>query len=202
MEYTKPSIRVTSSCWLRTTPAAASPCCRYSPMGRSARRRKWSLCQACPDQTGLNRPAHTLTKSSSIRRAALSQFRTRVSTSFFIFSFDPADLGKLGSSTVQGSAVARSGSGPRWAYCIPSPELPTHGFVLNEIGSTVATYYLEAEHGSLRPVEILPTLPSDYTGESIASEIALSQPAAGSCTARTGATTVLQFLPWMRTQAY
>jgi len=87
----------------------------------------------------------------------------------FIFSFDPA-TGKL-TPTVQGSAVARSGSGPRRIAF--HPKLPI-GFVLNEIGSTVATYYLEAEHGSLRPVEILPTLPSDYTGESIASEIALS----------------------------
>ena len=73
----------------------------------------------------------------------------------FIFSFDPA-TDKL-TPTEQGSAVARSGSGPRHAAFHPTmPVL----FVLNEIGSSVATYYLEAEHGSLRPVEILPTLPS------------------------------------------
>jgi 6-phosphogluconolactonase (cycloisomerase 2 family) len=38
----------------------------------------------------------------------------------------------------------------------------------------VAAWYLEAEHGSLRPVQILPTLPSDYTGENTAAEIAVS----------------------------
>ena len=87
----------------------------------------------------------------------------------FIFSFDPAP-GKL-TPTEQGSAVARSGSGPRHAAFHPT--LPVL-FVLNEIGSSIATYYMDAEHGSLRPVQILPTLPSDYTGESTAAEIAVS----------------------------
>jgi 6-phosphogluconolactonase (cycloisomerase 2 family) len=87
----------------------------------------------------------------------------------FIFSFDPA-TGKL-TPTEQGSAVARSGSGPRHAAFHPT--LPVL-FVLNEIGSSVATYYLEAEHGGLRPVQILPTLPADYTGENTAAEIAVS----------------------------
>jgi 6-phosphogluconolactonase (cycloisomerase 2 family) len=87
----------------------------------------------------------------------------------FIFSFDPA-TGRL-TPTEQGSAVARSGSGPRHAAFHPT--LPVL-FVLNEISSSVATYYLEAEHGNLRPVQILPTLPSDYTGENTAAEIAVS----------------------------
>jgi 6-phosphogluconolactonase (cycloisomerase 2 family) len=87
----------------------------------------------------------------------------------FIFSFDPA-TGKL-TPTEQGSAVARSGSGPRHAAFHPT--LPVL-FVLNEIGSSIATYYMDAEHGNLRPVQILPTLPSDYTGESTAAEIAVS----------------------------
>jgi 6-phosphogluconolactonase (cycloisomerase 2 family) len=87
----------------------------------------------------------------------------------FIFSFDPA-TGRL-TPTEQGSAVARSGSGPRHAAFHPT--LPVL-FVLNEISSSVATYYLEAEHGNLRPVQILPTLPPDYTGENTAAEIAVS----------------------------
>jgi 6-phosphogluconolactonase (cycloisomerase 2 family) len=87
----------------------------------------------------------------------------------FIFSFDPA-TGRL-TPTEQGSAVARSGSGPRHAAFHPT--LPVL-FVLNEIGSSIVTYYLEAEHGGLRPVEILPTLPSDYTGENTTAEIAVS----------------------------
>jgi 6-phosphogluconolactonase len=88
----------------------------------------------------------------------------------FIFRFD-ADAGKL-APTAQGSVVARSGSGPRHAAFHPS--LPV-AWVLNEIASTVTTYYWEPEHGSLRPVEILPTLPPDFTGESTAAEIAVGQ---------------------------
>jgi 6-phosphogluconolactonase (cycloisomerase 2 family) len=87
----------------------------------------------------------------------------------FIFGFDPAS-GRL-TPTEQGSVVARSGSGPRHAAFHPA--LPVL-FVLNEIGSSVVTYYLDAEHGSLRPVQILPTLPPDYTGDSTAAEIAIS----------------------------
>ena len=87
----------------------------------------------------------------------------------FIFSFDPA-TGRL-TPTEQGSVVTRAGSGPRHAAFHPT--LPVL-FALNEISSSVATYYLEAEHGSLRPVEILPTVPSDFTGDNTAAEIAVS----------------------------
>jgi len=38
----------------------------------------------------------------------------------------------------------------------------------------LGTYYWEAEHGSLRAVQILPLLPPDYTGESPGAEIAVS----------------------------
>jgi 6-phosphogluconolactonase (cycloisomerase 2 family) len=87
----------------------------------------------------------------------------------FVFSFDPA-TGKL-TPTVQGSIAARTGSGPRHAAFHPT--LPVV-WVLNEISSTVVTYFWDAERGHLRPVQILPTLPPDYTGENTASEIAVS----------------------------
>jgi 6-phosphogluconolactonase (cycloisomerase 2 family) len=35
----------------------------------------------------------------------------------------------------------------------------------------VTTYQWEAERGHLRPVQVLPSLPADYTGENTASEI-------------------------------
>jgi 6-phosphogluconolactonase (cycloisomerase 2 family) len=87
----------------------------------------------------------------------------------FVFRFDPA-TGKL-TPTVQGSAVARAGSGPRRAAFHPA--LPVT-WILNEISSTVVTYYWEAERGHLRPVQILPALPPDYTGENTSAEIAVS----------------------------
>jgi 6-phosphogluconolactonase (cycloisomerase 2 family) len=87
----------------------------------------------------------------------------------FVFVFDAA-TGKL-TPTAQGSAVARSGSGPRHAAFHPT--LPVL-WVLNEIGSTVVTYYWEAERGHLRPAQILPAVPADYTGENTSAEIVVS----------------------------
>lgn len=87
----------------------------------------------------------------------------------FVFRFD-AETGKL-APTAQGSVVARSGSGPRHAAF--HPRLPVV-WVLNEIASTVGTYYWDAERGHLRAAEILPSIPPDYTGENTAAEIAVS----------------------------
>lgn len=87
----------------------------------------------------------------------------------FVFRFDAA-AGKL-TPTVQGSVEARAGSGPRHAAFHPTLGVL---WVVNEIASTIAAYYWDAEHGSLRPAQILPSLPSDFTGESTGSEIAVS----------------------------
>ncbi|MDR3699433.1 MAG: lactonase family protein [Candidatus Sulfopaludibacter sp.] len=87
----------------------------------------------------------------------------------FIFRFDAAS-GKL-TPTEQGAAIARAGSGPRHAAF--HPRLPV-AWVLNEIGSTVTTYFWDVDRGSLRAAQILPTLPPDYTGENTAAEIAVS----------------------------
>jgi 6-phosphogluconolactonase (cycloisomerase 2 family) len=46
--------------------------------------------------------------------------------------------------------------------------------VLNEIASTVATYYWDAERGHLRAVQILPALPTDFIGENTSAEIAVA----------------------------
>ena len=87
----------------------------------------------------------------------------------FVFRFDAA-TGRL-TPTTQGSVVARAGSGPRHAAF--HPRLPV-AWVLNEIASTITTYAWDAEGGRLRPLQILPTLPPEYTGESTAAEIAVS----------------------------
>lgn len=87
----------------------------------------------------------------------------------FVFRFDPA-AAKL-TPTEQGSALARPGSGPRHAAFHPSLSVL---WVINELNSTVATYFLEPDPGALRPVQILPSLPSDYTGQNTGAEIAAS----------------------------
>jgi 6-phosphogluconolactonase (cycloisomerase 2 family) len=47
-------------------------------------------------------------------------------------------------------------------------------YVANEISSTVATYEWDAEQQALRPLQILPSLPSDFTGENTTAEIVVS----------------------------
>jgi 6-phosphogluconolactonase (cycloisomerase 2 family) len=87
----------------------------------------------------------------------------------FVFAFDAA-TGKL-TPTAQGGVAMRSGSGPRHAAF--HPRLPVL-WVLNELGNTVVTCQWDTARGHLRPVQILPSLPPDFTGENTASEIAVS----------------------------
>jgi 6-phosphogluconolactonase (cycloisomerase 2 family) len=86
----------------------------------------------------------------------------------FVFRFDPA-TGKL-TPTAQGAGIVRSGAGPRHAAFHPSLTIL---WVLNEISSTVATWFWDSERGHLRAAQILSTLPPDYTGENTAAEIAV-----------------------------
>ena len=87
----------------------------------------------------------------------------------FVFRFDPAN-GRLSPAT-PGSVATRPGAGPR--HLSFHPKLPIV-WVLNELDSTAATYRWDAEHGRLTPVQVITTLPTDFTGYSTAAEIAVS----------------------------
>jgi 6-phosphogluconolactonase len=87
----------------------------------------------------------------------------------FVFRFDGA-AGRL-TPAEQGSVAARPGSGPR--HLAFHPRLPVV-WVLNELASTAATYAWDAKNGALHPLQIVPSLPADFTGESSAAEIAVS----------------------------
>jgi 6-phosphogluconolactonase (cycloisomerase 2 family) len=54
------------------------------------------------------------------------------------------------------------------------PLLP-NAWVLDEIGSAITTYRWDGERGALRPLQILPSTPPDFTGENTTAEIAVSQ---------------------------
>src|SRR5262249_27025870 len=84
----------------------------------------------------------------------------------FVFRFDPQS-GRL-SPTEQGSVVARAGAAPR--HAVFHPTLPVL-WVVNEIASSVTTYAWDAKNGSLRAIQILPTVPEDYTGNNSGAEI-------------------------------
>jgi 6-phosphogluconolactonase len=87
----------------------------------------------------------------------------------FVFRFDGA-TGRL-TPTEQGSVQSRPGAGPR--HLAFHPKLPIV-WVLNELNSTMATYRFDPESGSLRPLQVITTLPTDFTGNSTAAEIAVS----------------------------
>lgn len=67
-------------------------------------------------------------------------------------------------------ATAREGAGPRGLVFHPSRPL---AYVVNELDSSVTTYGFDAATGALNPLQILPSLPSDFTGNSRAAGIAV-----------------------------
>jgi 6-phosphogluconolactonase len=87
----------------------------------------------------------------------------------FVFRFD-AITGRL-TPTEQGSVKSRPGAGSR--HLAFHPKLPIV-WVLNELDSTIATYRFDTEHGTLTPVQVMSTLPTDFTGYSTTAEIAVS----------------------------
>jgi len=87
----------------------------------------------------------------------------------FVFRFDAA-TGRL-SPTEQGSVKSRPGAGSR--HLAFHPKLPIV-WVLNELDSTIATYRFDTEHGTLTALQVMSTLPTDFTGYSTTAEIAVS----------------------------
>lgn len=83
-----------------------------------------------------------------------------------VFSFR-FDNGKLVPAT-QPFVTTREGAGPRHLALHPSAPF---AYVVNELDSSVTTYRFDAGNGSLTPLQVLPSLPSSFTGNSRASEI-------------------------------
>ena len=87
----------------------------------------------------------------------------------FVFRFDGVN-GQL-SPAEPDSVKTRPGAGPR--HLAFHPKLPIV-WVLNELDSTTATYRWDAERGTLTPIQVITTLPTDFTGYSTTAEIAVS----------------------------
>jgi 6-phosphogluconolactonase len=87
----------------------------------------------------------------------------------FVFRFD-AGTGRL-APTEQGSVKSRPGAGSR--HLAFHPKLPIV-WVLNELDSTIATYRFDTERGTLTALQVMSTLPTDFTGYSTTAEIAVS----------------------------
>src|SRR5712692_8202633 len=88
----------------------------------------------------------------------------------FVFRLDTAQ-GKL-LPTEQGSVKSRPGAGPRHAAFHPSaPYL----YVINELDSTVSAYRFDNDSGQLTELQVIATLPAEFTERSTGAEIAVAR---------------------------
>ena len=84
----------------------------------------------------------------------------------FVFRLD-AEQGKLIPADPP-SVQARPGSAPRHAAFHPSRRF---AYVINELASTLTTYAYDGERGTLRELQLISTLPPDFTAPSKTAEI-------------------------------
>lgn len=84
----------------------------------------------------------------------------------FVFQLD-ATTGKL-IVNPKASIATREGAGPR--HVDFHPRLP-YVYAINELDSTMTTYRFDRARGELTPLQILTTLPSDYTGNNTTAEV-------------------------------
>src|SRR5262244_3870106 len=77
----------------------------------------------------------------------------------FVFRLDAAN-GKLMPNDPPFVAT-RAGAGPR--HIAFHSQMPL-AYVINELDSSVTTYRFDAQRGSLQPIQILPSIPTSYTG--------------------------------------
>jgi 6-phosphogluconolactonase len=87
----------------------------------------------------------------------------------FVFSLDAAS-GKLVPAAAP-SVASRPGAGPRHASFHP---VKPYAYVLNELDSTLTTYRFDGERGALAPLQVITTLPPNFTGNSSTSEIVVA----------------------------
>jgi 6-phosphogluconolactonase len=86
-----------------------------------------------------------------------------------VSNFHLAD-GAFSPTKPDSSAKAKPGAGPRHAVFHPNGKF---FYVTNELNSTVAAYSYDAESGALHELQVLSTLPKDFSGANDTAEIAV-----------------------------
>jgi 6-phosphogluconolactonase len=84
----------------------------------------------------------------------------------FVFRLD-SKQGKLIAAD-KPSVATREGAGPR--HVDFHPRLP-YVYAINELDSTITTYRYDRSRGEMTPLQMLPTLPSDFTGNNTTAEV-------------------------------
>jgi 6-phosphogluconolactonase len=67
--------------------------------------------------------------------------------------------------------ATREGAGPR--HIAFHPTLPL-AYVIDELDSTITTYRYDPGHGSLQPVQVVPTVPPNFTANNTGAEVAVA----------------------------
>jgi 6-phosphogluconolactonase len=88
----------------------------------------------------------------------------------FVFRLDASSGQLIPSDTPW--VDAPEGAGPRHIVFHFSKNI---AYVVNELNSTVTTYAWNPDRGELKPLQVLPSTPSDYIGNNRAAEIAISK---------------------------
>jgi 6-phosphogluconolactonase len=86
----------------------------------------------------------------------------------FVYRFDAAS-GSISLNGMEPASVA-PGSGPRHLVFHPNGQTL---YAINEMASTVAAFHYDAPTGALDPLQVVSTLPADFTAPNIAAEIAV-----------------------------
>lgn len=87
----------------------------------------------------------------------------------FAFAID-SSIGKFKAAPAAGVAT-REGAGPRHVSFHPTRPL---AYVINELDSTITTYHYDESSAKLTPLQIVPTIPDNYTGNNTGAEICVS----------------------------
>lgn len=77
-----------------------------------------------------------------------------------------------GGLSIVSSIATRQGAGPRHVVFGPTGTL---AYVVNELDSTVTTYRYAPETGKLEPLQIVPSIPTDFVGDNRAAAIVISK---------------------------
>ncbi len=86
----------------------------------------------------------------------------------FVYRFDPAG-GKL-TANQPPTVKTAAGAGPRHLAFDGTGRFV---YVIDELDSTITTFWYDAENGTLSKIQVVPTLPKDFHGENTASEVAV-----------------------------
>ncbi len=84
----------------------------------------------------------------------------------FAFRLEPT-----GGVALVSQVETREGAGPRHITFHPSSPW---AYVVNELDSTVTTYHFENTSGELKPLQVVPSVPEDFTANNRAAEIEIS----------------------------